>query len=301
MNSCRRCLTHQGMTIYLHPSPIPAELMAQFHILPDGVCNICHAYDAALDRAAIAEELEQLVFECDGLDAPALVALSGGKDSLSTLYAVKRTLGLRAHAALFQNGFIPQDVEDRCADACARLDVPLHVLRPTSRDAEVFRADVAGAAPGRLPPCALCARLMGAELLTLADQLDCRWVVMGTNYFAKWGERVQATILQTSPLGRTITFINLPFALGFTSTDTQKNLDALGVQPRRDLVGVSTNCRVPGIIQNRVAQVIGHVPELEDLAVEVMVGHRTRAEALLELRRKAPQHTGLVDALEKAT
>lgn len=55
----------------------------------------------------------------------------------------------------------------------------------------------------------------------------------------------------------------------------------------QDLPGVSTNCQVPDLVASRVLTALGHIPELEDLSLEVLVGHCSRDSALAQLEAVA--------------
>jgi hypothetical protein len=180
------------------------------------------------------------------------------------------------------------------------LDIPLHILGPSDEEARAFSRMVAEAEVGKGTPCAACARMMMTRFLALCDQVGASWIILGTNYFASWETVPRATLRQRTPTRRLVTNINLPYAMGLTHDDTARHLQQLGVKPLMSLPGVSTNCRVPGLVQLRVAPALGHAPELEDLSMEVMVGHRPRESAVCELRRKAPMQQAVLGMLEQA-
>jgi len=128
-------------------------------------------------------------------------------------------------------------------------------------------------------------------------------MVSGTNYPAHWqpvdqeGDderhrwRIQASHGLLSPTGRALRLIHLPFALRLTHDGVREALGGLGVDlddVTRAVGGISSNCRVPGLVQGPIARALGHVPEQEDLALEVLSGHRRREDAIAELRQKAP-------------
>lgn len=108
----------------------------------------------------------------------AAVAMSGGVDSLCALLMLRRA----GYTLLALHGlFLPQSVAPPpgLVQACAALDVPLHVadLRPAFRR-EVMEPFAAAYADGRTPnPCALCNRavkfgaLLDAALALGADKL----------------------------------------------------------------------------------------------------------------------------------
>jgi PP-loop superfamily ATP-utilizing enzyme len=276
---CSRCLFREGQRLWLLPAHLP-ERLRDITILDDGICNVCTAFTSELDRAVLEEEFEQLEFECLATHKPALLAFSGGKDSTAALITcVEKEIPVVA--ALYDNGFIPRDVIDRARALCARLGVELCVLTGDGSFAKV----VDDASIDRPAPCIQCARDMTRLFGQLCEEREITWIVQGTNYFAHWGERLQATLRVRAPSGRALVAIHLPFALGMTHDDILAILRRHQLEPR-EMRGISSNCRVPELVQLRVANELGHVPEEEDLSLEVLVGHRSRQSALDELARK---------------
>lgn len=107
-------------------------------------------------------------------DGPACVALSGGVDSIALLHALAaspdaRNRGLRA---LHVHHGLHADADDwtrLCAEACARLDVPLDVARVT---VDTTRGDGPEAAARAARYAAFAAYLAPGEALALAHHLD---------------------------------------------------------------------------------------------------------------------------------
>lgn len=282
---CSRCLFYEGMQFYFSKGHIPEPLLASFRVEDDGRCTICHAYEAAFDRAAIERELT--MFRATTLMSrgpAAVVALSGGKDSLSSLYLASKVLGVNVRAVLFQNGFIPERVVTQARDACDRLGVVLTVKTLDEHAGARFRSSVENASFDGPQPCVACARLIFRSIDEVLDETGAGWMVLGTNYYTRWTDRPYASAYHETPQGRRVLEIHLPYAMQITSADTEANLRELGVTPF-EMSGVSTNCEVPGLVQGRLGKIIGHVPELEDLALESIVGHLPRAAAAARLAR----------------
>jgi hypothetical protein len=171
---------------------------------------------------------------------------------------------------------------------CSALGVELRVRRVDGLGL------LEAAAPDRDTPCLTCARHAVAAAYEAAVELGAPWVFQGTNYFGEW-KMVPRAGLEVTYRGHAISHVNLPYAFGATRARTIELCDAVRWTAPA-LAGVSTNCRLPGVVQEKLSGSLGHVPELEDLSLEVMVGHLSRAEALDELRRKAPRHVGLLEA-----
>jgi PP-loop superfamily ATP-utilizing enzyme len=248
-----------------------------------GPCTVCQAYDAAFSRRGLADDLAQFEWSLSqvaGRGPRAVVAVSGGKDSLSTLYLAKVVKGWPVAGYLFDNGFIPRDVIAQARAVCDRLEVPLHVdsLRGTRRTG--FAKAVATVRADGPTPCDTCGRGMNAGLARLCAALGAPNIIFGTNFYASWLDRPSAVALHPGPTP--LLALNLPYALGVTAHEARANVKRLGATVLQQR-GVSTNCRVPGLVEARIGRALGHVPELELLSLEVMVGHLTRREALRAL------------------
>ncbi|MBI5509505.1 MAG: hypothetical protein HY903_12205 [Deltaproteobacteria bacterium] len=283
---CKSCLLYDGMRFYLIRDVLPTDLLEGFHIAADGVCSICHAYRDAYDRGGIERDLELFRRSTAGVHRPAaLLALSGGKDSMSALYLARRVLRLDLVALLFDNGFVPREVVARARRACASLQVELEVVRAPARWRQSFGDAVDAAGLSSPPPCNVC----GAEIIeALADRaaaLGTPWVIWGTNYFAAWTDRPSAVGRRLLSAGRQLAEINLPYAMQIKAAAARANAKRLGATPVA-IPGVSTNCLVPHQVARALLPTLGHVPELEVLALEVIVGHCSRRAALRTLRER---------------
>ena len=277
--TCTRCLYVEGMGLDFLPRVLPHRLVKDMAIAADGVCSLCRAYARDFDAAAVDRERDELL--CHSRGAPVVVALSGGKDSLSTLWLARRVLALEVRAVLLDNGFIPAAVLEVARAACARLDVPLTITALAGDERASFASLVAGDAAGTILPCGACSRYIERALVDVARDAGARMLLLGTNFFASWGKRPSSITSSGASM-----VLHLPYALGVKRADVESHLDALGVRPVAGLLG-STNCRVPGLMQSR-AKTRGHTIDVEDLLLEVLVGHLTRDEAL---RRARPADT----------
>jgi PP-loop superfamily ATP-utilizing enzyme len=268
------------MRFYLVRDIVPSHLLEAFHLRDDGLCSLCHAHAEGFDAASLRQEISALV-----PGTKVVLGLSGGKDSLSTLYLAHQVLGLEVHAVMLDNGFIPAPVIAQARSVCERLEVPLEVARLGPEALVEFAGIVDGSDVGRAPPCATCSKSISRALRSAAARTEAAAILSGTNFFALWTDRPHATLEERLGGQRRVLFVNLPFALGITRSDALENVARLGARPKA-LPGVSTNCRVPGLVQDRVTDGLGHVPELEMLSLEVMSGYSRREDALAELQKK---------------
>lgn len=282
---CTRCLLYAGMRFHLLQRQLDPSVTQRFAIGDDGVCSVCKTYEARFDRKRIDAELASFILDHTKPDAaPAIVALSGGKDSICSLVLCVRRLQIPTVAMLYDNGFIPAEVIEQAARVCEALGTPFEVVRPSSDEARTFNGLVERASSQVATPCAACSASIFRALDARADQLGSQWLVLGTNYHAGWSDPLSAVNVRKTASGRIIRRIHLPFAMGLTHDTMLETLDELGVVVHKQR-GASSNCRVPELVQARVAPTLGHPTELEDLALEVMAGHLRREAALDELAR----------------
>ncbi|MBI5496264.1 MAG: hypothetical protein HY904_14675 [Deltaproteobacteria bacterium] len=292
---CRRCLNYAGMRFFLNPRHVPARILAHLALDEDGVCSVCRAY--ARERveplhAALAQHVRERLHHGE----PALVLCSGGKDSVATSALVRGLSAGPVVGFLYDNGFIPAAVVERAAVTLEQLGVPLLVGRPQEPARRAFASLVLAPDPSAPPPCEACAQAMVLEALHEVDALEATLLITGSNYWAAWTDQPLPAVGLRTPGGRDVLLVHLPYLLGRTRADTLDLLGEFGFAPAQ-MAGVSSNCRVPALVQERVSQDVGHVPELEDLSLEVLVGHLTRAEAIRELYAKAPAQRRLLDGL----
>lgn len=285
---CTRCILYEGMRFHLLRHQLTPALVDQFSIADDGVCSLCRAYEARMDKVALDAELATFLMAHPTPEAPpAIVAVSGGKDSLNSLLQCVRTLNVPCVAVLYDNGYIPDEVIEQSVRFCEHLEVPLTIAKPTAPEHAAFTKLVEGASSQKVTPCSTCSGSIFRAIDAKADELGSTYVVLGTNYHASFGDRVSASSFRRTPSGRTIRRLHLPFAMRLTHAQTVEALDELGAVIHKQR-GASSNCRVPELVQNRVAPELGHPTELEDMALEIMAGHLTRASALEELERIWP-------------
>lgn len=263
-------------------------LLEALRVPPRGACTVCRAYDAAVTPRHLAEDLahfEAMLARAPASGPAALVALSGGKDSLSTLYLARVVKGWRVEGYLFDNGFIPPQVVAQAQRLCDGVGVRLHVDTLRGRARAAFAREVGAVTATGPTPCDTCASHLNRGLARRCEALGIDQVIFGTNFYASWLDRPSALGAFQAPDGRALATLNLPYALGVTAAEARRNVRKLGGRVI-EMKGVSTNCRVPELVQRRIGRTLGHVPELEVLSLEVMVGHLPRRAALRALAAK---------------
>lgn len=289
---CRQCLFYEGMRFWLHPHTIPKRALP-LTMDDQGVCSVCRLYSLEYD----AESQQTALLRIErARDAPVIALYSGGKDSTAMLAYAKRVMKLDLKALLFDNGLIPPKVIERAGDVCQRLGVDLYIITredlPSTEGIPDVHSELDKVSSERLTPCVACAGHVMLAAAELSRRTNATWLLQGTNYFAGWEQKPGAVRFVTMA-GYTMRALHLPYALGWTASNVREQLAAVQFETL-ELQGVSSNCVVPGLVQARVARSIGHVPELEDLSLEVLVGHLTREQAIDELARKAPAFADLI-------
>lgn len=106
------------------------------------------------------------------------IGLSGGKDSLTLLWALaerrKRVLVNFDLLPIYVDPGFPGGFSDELADTCRKMGFDLTIDRTD-------HGLVAHSAVNRENPCFLCARLRRKRLFQIADELECATLALGHN------------------------------------------------------------------------------------------------------------------------
>ncbi len=224
-----------------------------------GHCNECVSEPAATQSAALVERAPAAISLARVTDPAlrhsltprgdggfdAVVALSGGKDSLLALVAA-RELGLRVTAVTLDNGFLLDAALEGARSWCERLGVPLSIHREPMHD-EVRAA----LRRKRLNPwpCVACFDRLSRVLVAEALRLGARTVVTGLRYHWPGGSAIAAASAAFAPYApreeaARVSVLNLPAALALGEAEERELLATLGwVDPA--MAGHSTNCLLP--------------------------------------------------------
>ncbi len=224
-----------------------------------GCCNECLSEPVAARSAARAQHApagswltrvtepavrHALTPRADG-GVDAVVALSGGKDSLLALVAA-RELGLRVTASTLDNGFLLDAVLASAHGWCERLGVPLSIHRESMHD------EVRAALRRRRLnpwPCVGCFDRLSRALVAEVLRVGARMIVTGLRYHWPGGSAIAAASAAFAPFAPAadaaqISVLNLPAALALGESEERALLATLGwVDP--GLAGHSTNCLLP--------------------------------------------------------
>lgn len=79
-----------------------------------------------------------------------------------------------------------------------------------------------------------------------------------------------------------IEFMSLPFVLQLKEEEQEPYLQRVGWKPK-NIYGDSTNCLIPGLVEQIVYDRIGYHPDLNLLSREVIAGFITKEKALAKI------------------
>jgi len=113
----------------------------------DGVCNYCHLQDRLENEYPLGEKSERFLGQLfdqikhSGRKSPynCVVGISGGRDSVYTLYLVKKVWGLNPVAVHFNDGFGNPVAGENMKKATDILDVPLRTVTSDWRETKDLR------------------------------------------------------------------------------------------------------------------------------------------------------------------
>lgn len=285
---CQRCQIPEGLYLFQDYYPVSADFMqalsprertqvTQVKLDADKHCQYCRLYQRHYDAEALRQE------RADWIQAtrhtPVVLALSGGKDSLTALYLLKTLLKLDVRCLLYQNGFIPTQVIAQAQRICDDLDTPLRVVSRSLRQAfnqEYPLKNGERVAQTGLDFCQLCARQLGHFLGPYLKEQNSQWVFMGNKNYARLSPSVSA-LKQHHHQGFRYYSINLLYALEISVTQQQEILKLMQWQDPQ-LSGYTSNCRVPGLVESARFKKLGVASDRGYVEAELRSGAYTRED-----------------------
>lgn len=265
----------------------PAERYQVTEVLfnEEGYCNYCQLYVQNYDAQALKQELNAFIQVTQ--KEPVVLALSGGKDSLTALYLARVLLQLEVRCVLYQNGFIPDKVIAQARRICNELSVPLDVITH-SLQAE-FKAEYPSHHGKRIAKtgldfCQICARQLGAVAVPYLQKHRSQWLLLGNKNYA----RLQPTVSAIKPHqveGFAYHSVNVLYALRITASQQQAILELMNWKDPQ-LSGYTSNCLVPGLVEAARFEKLGVASDRGYIEMELRSGAYTLAEVehLLDLK-----------------
>ena len=230
------------------------------------LCRECQVYlKHPPDREAIRRELDELM---KGVNR-AIIAYSGGKDSVVALYLAKEVYKVpELEAVMVDHGLMAEEAIENARRIAEHLGVPFRVLRYDYSD--IFREALIKAQS----PCRACSKRTMEKLRKYALRKGYRYIITGHElpfghhpYRVMKGGVTQVRLLSMMPEEERFEILkNLPFEFP-------------------ELPGYTTNCLILGPALERYWDVHGHSFEHRRIAALVRYGLMDREKAEREVAR----------------
>ena len=230
------------------------------------LCRECQIYlKHPIDREKIRRELEELMLEVD----KAILAYSGGKDSVVALYLAKEVYKVpQIEAVMIDHGLMAGEAIENAKRISEHLDVPFTLLRYDYSD--IFREALLKAQS----PCRACSKRTMEKLRKYALRKGYKYIITGHElpfghhpYRLMSGGVVQIRLLAMMKEEERFEILKkLPFEFP-------------------ELPGYTTNCLVLGPALERYWEKHGHSFEQRRIAALVRYGLMSRERAEEELKR----------------
>lgn len=257
------------------------ERIAKIDII-DGkpLCRECQVYlKHPIDRERVRKELEELIREVER----AVIAYSGGKDSVVALYLAKEVYKIpELEAVMIDHGLMAEEAIENARRIAEHLDVPFKVLRYDYSD--IFKeALLKGQSP-----CRACSKRTMEKLRKYAIKNGYRFIITGHElpfghhpYRLMSGGIVQIRLLSMMREEERFEILKgLPFEFP-------------------ELPGYTTNCLVLGPALQRYWEKHGHSFEQRRIAALVRYGLMSRERAEKELKKPDVSEVQWAFVLEK--
>ncbi|ASJ15295.1 ATP-binding protein [Thermococcus radiotolerans] len=230
------------------------------------LCRECQVYlRHPFDREGIRKELEELMENVER----AIVAYSGGKDSVVALYLAKEVYKVpELEAVMIDHGLMAEEAVENAGRIAEHLGVPFKILRYDYSD--IFRDALLKAES----PCRRCSKRTMEKLRKYALKNGYRYIITGHElpfghhpYRLMKGGIIQIRLLSLMPESERIEVLKgLPFEFP-------------------ELPGYTTNCLVLGPALERYWERHGHSFEHRRIAALVRYGLMDREKAERELSK----------------
>lgn len=289
---CLNCLIPEGTTFLDDFFTVANNYQAnkanisQVRLNQDGLCNYCSLYRQNYDREIIKAEINEFIHAPQtNPKYSAIVALSGGKDSISALVLAKKYLNLNILAFTYDNGFIPSGVIEQAKRICQDLDVDYLVAKKELYDEfqEEYFLNSSGVweAKTGVDFCRICSRQIWLHLKQLMLEKNIFRVIYGNKTYTKLEPKVSSLkrfYLEKDGLQEESRNINLLFALQISISEQDQLLQMVGWQDP-GLAGYTSNCLIPGFTGYPRSKKINYEAETGYLEMELRSSAYTREEA----------------------
>ncbi|ASJ08282.1 hypothetical protein A3L11_03175 [Thermococcus siculi] len=230
------------------------------------LCRECQVYlKHPIDREAIRREVEELM---KGVDR-AIVAYSGGKDSVVALYLAKEAYKVpELEAVMVDHGLMAEEAIENARRIAEHLGVPFKILRYDYSD--IFREALKKAQS----PCRACSKRTMEKLRKYALRNGYRYIITG--HELPFGHHPYRKMSGGATQIRLLAMM--------TERERLEILERLPFQ-FPELPGYTTNCLVLGPALERYWEVHGHSFEHRRIAALVRYGLMDREKAEREVAK----------------
>jgi len=293
---CQRCLLPAGVHLRddfypVGPQALPDTLhVKRIELSPNGLCEFCIRYLHNYDANWLEQELLGFLQALKASGQPLLLALSGGKDSLSCLFLMREVLDFPVKAFTYDNGFLPGEVLEQTARICEELKTPWELIKHPLYQA--FQAEYIPDSQGRLIAqtgldfCQICAGQVKNFLMQICERDGLRFVAFGNKTYTRLTPKVSCLKTLPTPQGGQLHMIHLLFAL---RTNTAQQAEILAELNWKDpgLGGYTSNCLVPGLVAAARKRQTGFASDAGYIEME----YRSGAYSADELRQMLHDHS----------
>lgn len=166
MNRCKIC--------------VMPEVEGHIHLDENGVCQLCKA-EKETQNTQETKNVDQLIkkikkYKSEDSKYDCVVSISGGKDSIMTLYIAKKVLNLNPLAVFIDNGFSCDEMYENVRNATDILKVDLQIHK-TSEVKELFKHLLIQREP--IYYCRICHALIDIYLRDICEKNNITLVLGG--------------------------------------------------------------------------------------------------------------------------
>lgn len=263
MKKCKQCLIKSGTILLMDLFAVAKdtcknnEKLTIVEINDEGLCNYCIKYNSNYDKEFIQNELSVFSYTPQNSKYHSIVALSGGKDSITALYLAVNILKLNVIAVTYDNGFIPENVIEQSSEICKKLNVPYIVKKRElySEFKEEYKKNKDGVFESvtGIDFCQICSKHISNSIFSVAKEYNIEKAIFGNKIYTKLEPNVSCIKNhyhkneKYNEIQQLIS-INLLFAMNVNTNIQKLILDEVNWKDPK-LKGYTSNCLIPGFVE----------------------------------------------------
>jgi predicted PP-loop superfamily ATPase len=261
MKQCKECFIEEGTTLIndLFSSKVSVTSnnfkITKIELNENDICNYCEIYNKNYNYEYIKDELFNFIkiLDKNNLNKPNfIVALSGGKDSLTALYLAVKLLKLNVIAVTYDNGFIPQNIIEQSKDICEKLGVEYIVKRKElfNEFKNEYKKNNAGVwqAQTGIDFCQVCSKYINKVIEEIGIERNIFKVILGNKIYTSLEPYVSSMRIYKTPNNNIFEYMNLLFALKVDENTQNDILNELKWEDPK-LEGYTSNCLIPSFVE----------------------------------------------------